>query len=88
MGRNIITRHTGRTTVRLTPETDLLNPQAGELKPGDLASVYVTREPGDESYTAAGLLPQNGTEAPPGAVECRPALQREPHAAEREGPGR
>ena len=65
IGRNIITRHTGRTAVQLTPETELLNPEVEELKPGDLASVYVTREPGDESYTAAGLLPQNGTKLPP-----------------------
>ena len=65
MGRNIITHHTGRTAVRLTPETELLNPQTEELKPGDLASVYVTREPGDEGYTATGLLPQNGTKLPP-----------------------
>ena len=65
MGWNIITRHTGRTAVRLTPETELLNPQTEELKPGDLASVYVTKEPGDEGYTAAGLLPQNGTKLPP-----------------------
>ena len=65
MGWNIITRHTGRTAIRLTPETELLNPQTEELKPGDLASVYVTREPGDEGYTAAGLLPQNGTKLPP-----------------------
>ena len=64
IGRNIMTRHTGRTTIRLTPETEILNPQAEELKPGDLASVYVTREPGDESYTATGLLPQNGTKLP------------------------
>ena len=65
MGWNIITHHTGRTYVRLTPETELLNPQTEELKPGDLASVYVTREPRDEGYTAVGLLPQNGTKLPP-----------------------
>ena len=64
VGWRIITWHTGRTFIRLTPETEPLNPQAGELKPGDLASVYVTREPGEDVYSAAGVLPMNGTSLP------------------------
>ena len=64
VGWRIITWHTGRTFIRLTPETEPLNPQAEELKPGDLASVYVTREPGEDVYSAAGVLPMNGTSLP------------------------
>ena len=64
VGWRIVTWHTGRTFIRLTPETEPLNPQAGDLKPGDLASVYVTREPGSDVYSAAGVLPMNGTSLP------------------------
>jgi membrane-associated protease RseP (regulator of RpoE activity) len=64
VGWRIITWHTGRTFIRLTRETALLNPQAGELKPGNLASVYAARGPGEEVYSAAGVLPMNGTSLP------------------------
>ena len=64
VGWRIITWHTGRTFIRLTRETAPLNPQAGELKPGDLASVYVVRGPEEEVYNAAGVLPMNGTSLP------------------------
>ncbi len=64
VGWRIITRHTGRTVIRLTPTTEILNPAAGTPKPGDMASVYVTRKPEETDYTAAGLLTDNGT-APP-----------------------
>ena len=64
VGWRIITWHTGRTFIRLTRETELLNPRAGELKPGNLASVYVARSPEEEVYSAAGVLPMNGTSLP------------------------
>ncbi len=64
VGWRIITWHTGRTLIQLTRETETLNPQAGELKPGNLASVYVARRPGEEVYSAAGVLPMNGTSLP------------------------
>ena len=64
VGWRILTWHTGRTFIRLTRETELLNPQAGELKPGNLASVYAVRGPGEKVYSAAGVLPMNGTSLP------------------------
>ena len=72
IGWRVITRRTGRTTVRLTPQTELIGAKIEDLKPGDLVSVYVTRKPGEEDYTAGGLFVQNGKKLTPeewGAVQ-------------------
>ena len=64
-GWNIITRYSGRTSIRITPETEMLQPECEDLKPGDVISVYVTRLPGEEGYTAAAISPQWGKQDPP-----------------------
>ena len=65
VGWNIITRYSGRTTVRITPETKMLQPDGEDLKPGNVISVYVTRAPGEKNYTAAAILPRWGKHPPP-----------------------
>ena len=71
IGWNIITRYSGRTSIRITPETEILQPDGENLKPGNIISVYVTRAPGEESYTTAAILPPWGKHLPshPEAVE-------------------
>ena len=68
---NIITRYSGRTSIRITPETEILQPDGESLKPGNIISVYVTRARGEESYTTAAILPPWGKHLPshPEAVE-------------------
>ena len=41
IGWNIITRYSGRTSIRITPETKILQPDGENLKPGNIISVYV-----------------------------------------------
>ena len=71
IGWNIITRYSGRTSIRITPETEILQPDGENLKPGNIISIYVTRAPGEESYTTAAILPPWGKHLPshPEAVE-------------------
>ena len=58
VGRRILTRHTGNTTVNIDSHTRLLNPAVPRPKPGDTASVYVTQDD-DGSYTAQAILVRN-----------------------------
>ena len=71
IGWNIITRYSGRTTIRITPETKILQPDGEDLKPGNIISVYVTRPPGEKGYTTAAILTPWGKHLPshPEAVE-------------------
>ena len=71
IGWNIITRYSGRTSIRITPETKIIQPDSENLKPGNIISVYVTRASGEESYTTAAILPPWGKHLPshPEAVE-------------------
>ena len=71
IGWNIITRYSGRTSIRITPETKIIQPDSEGLKPGNIISVYVNRAPGEESYTTAAILPPWGKHLPshPEAVE-------------------
>ena len=64
IGWRIITCRTGKTVIRLTPATEMLNPAAEELRPGDTASVYVTRRPGEKDYAAVGILTGDRTGIP------------------------
>ena len=53
IGKNLITRYTGRTKIIITPETEKLN----GLSAGETTDVYVTRKPGEEEYTAGAIIP-------------------------------
>ena len=62
IGWRIKTIYTGHTKIRMNQETRILNPDAPALSPGDITSVYVSRDEQDDrddSYTALGILPRN-----------------------------
>ena len=65
VGRNIITKYSGSTNIRITPETEIPQPDGEDLKSGNIISVYVTRPPGEKGYTAAAILPRWGKRLPP-----------------------
>ena len=69
VGWNIINRYSGRTRIGITPETATIGAPAPEMRPGDLISVYVHREPGAERYTAAAILPQGEKRCSPEELE-------------------
>ena len=69
VGWNIINRYSGRTRIGITPETATIGAPAQEMRPGDLVSVYVHREPGAEHYTAAAILPQGEKRCSPEELE-------------------
>ena len=53
IGKNLITRYTGRTRIAITPETET----PSGLSAGETTDVYVTRKPGEEGYTAGAIIP-------------------------------
>ena len=75
VGWNIITRYSGSNSIRITPETEILQPDGEDLKPGNIISVYVTRPPGEKGYTAAAILPRWGKQLPP-APEAMETIRR------------
>ena len=65
VGWNIITRYSGSTSIRITPETEIFQPDGKDLKPGNIISVYVTRQPGEDEYTTAAIFPRWEKHLPP-----------------------